>query len=163
MRKLIFLLSAWLLISGCRTQKRMSRICSLCPHDSIVVDHVNTVYRDSLIAVPLDPDTIRVQDSIPCDKIINLPVKRIVSGMVTAEAFVVNNILFLNAFVNKDSVKVLIKNATKTTVIEHTSTVTRNVPTIIKKTPFSNWVIMILEGILILCFFYFLFKPNLRI
>lgn len=157
----LYLIITCFLITGCLNEKRLARICPLCPQSNEIIEKTITVYKDSLITVPLPADTIRTVDSIPCDNLIMIPKKTYIIGMITVEAWVINNWLNIHAFLNRDSIKTVVK--IKEVQINHEIKTIRNVPTIIKKVPFYCWVIISLEGILILLLLFLFIRSLLKI
>jgi len=151
----LYLIIFILLLQSCSISKKLDKYCPLCPTKTIIKDSISVVYKDSLVIFDLPSDTVFNIQKIPCENI-NIPLKRIVKGIITAESYVINSNLYINAYLNqkiiKDSIKIKYVTETKIKQID------RNIEVVKYKTPLSNYAIFGLLGMLIILLIYLVFK-----
>lgn len=132
MKKILILITIALLSSSCLTVKRIQRNCDKFAAVCVTQSEKETevIYRDSIVfldrpvPVKLPPDTVEIIDTIPCNELINIPLKRVEKGLVGATAEVSDNILNVSAYLTdslyiaelKDSIRIL--NAVKQTTVK---------------------------------------------
>lgn len=102
MRKLFFLISLIALFSSCITQKRINKICGMCPKDSVIIN--DTIYKDSIVKhteeITVPSDSSLLIGLLACDSLNNVYIKELseykgqhISTILSLK----NNILYLKA------------------------------------------------------------------
>ena len=161
MKKLIFV-CVIIFFTGCITEKKRAEICQSCPVKEIYKDSTDfsIIVKDSVIYVAIPKDSIIIRDSLPCGDMLNISKKIISTNVIHAEAWVKNNILFLQAWTRGALVPVVAEQAVKT----KTKYIYRDIiKTLPAKTVFKTpWYIIVLITILSLLVLYLAIKSLFR-
>lgn len=157
MKKILILVIA-LFVSGCVTEKKRMQICQTCPEKIIRNDSTGTkiVIKDSIIYTAAPRDTIKVHDSVNCEKPINLPKRTFKSGDLYACVWIVNNNLFVDMWTTGKPIPVIVAQSNiKETKEKTTKEEKRLPPVIVYKIP---WYIYLIISLLIFTTLFFLGK-----
>lgn len=158
---LIFLMCIGL--SSCLTVGRIQRNCDkfyrICAVNTV---RDTTIVVKDTVTIELPKDTVEFTKYLPCiDGIVNMPPKTVVNGIVTAEAWVINNDLQVKAWINQKQITIVESDTVflPGAVTEHTITLPpeKYIPNLYKYALRLWGVVLLLGGVFLL----FKYKPNI--
>ena len=122
--------------------------------------YTTIVYKDTTIQIRLPPDTIYSIDTIfiKPDNVLYIAPKSIKNGIISASAFILNNKLYLSAYLNDSTFYFPLKNAIRSTTTNNirstANQLTTSSPTI--QNQLFLLIVLFLLVIIAVCIIYFL-------